>query len=88
MSESREEKIKKLFDDYDENNNGVLEKEELIAGLKDMIRSLDEELSHESVKEIADEAMTNFDLTGKGTIDFKEFTALINFFIQEKGLKV
>ena len=86
MSESREEKIKKLFDDYDENNNGVLEKEELIAGLKDMIRSLDEELSHESVKEIADEAMTNFDF--KGTIDFKEFTALINFFIQEKGLKV
>ena len=86
MSESREEKIKKLFDNYDENSNGVLEKEELIAGLKDLISSLGEALPPESVQEIAEEAMTNFDLTGKGTI--KEFTSLINFFIQEKGLKV
>ena len=88
MSESTEEKIKKLFDNYDENSNGVLEKEELIAGLKDLISSLGEALPPESVQEIAEEAMTNFDLTGKGTIDFKEFTSLINFFIQEKGLKV
>ena len=88
MSESREEKIKKLFDNYDENSNGVLEKEELIGGLKDLISSLGEALPPESVQEIAEEAMTNFDLTGKGTIDFKEFTSLINFFIQEKGLKV
>lgn len=88
MSESREEKIKKLFDNYDENSNGVLEKEELITGLKDLISSLGEALPPESVQEIAEEAMTNFDLTGKGTIDFKEFTSLINFFIQEKGLKV
>ena len=38
--------------------------------------------------EIAEEAIINFDLDGNGKIDLQEFTNLINFFIEEKGLKI
>lgn len=88
MSEDKKEKIKKLFDSYDENKNGVLEKEELVNGLKELICDLGDSLSEEKVDEIAEEAIINFDLDGNGKIDLQEFTNLINFFIEEKGLKI
>lgn len=88
MSEDRKERIKKLFDNYDENKNGVLEKEELVNGLRELICDLGDSLSQEKVDEIAEEAIINFDLDGNGKIDLQEFTNLINFFIEEKGLKI
>ena len=88
MSEDRKERIKKLFDNYDENKNGILEKEELVNGLRELICCLGDSLSQEKVDEIAEEAIINFDLDGNGKIDLQEFTNLINFFIEEKGLKI
>lgn len=88
MSEDRKERIKKLFDNYDENKNGILEKEELVNGLRELICDLGDSLSQEKVDEIAEEAIINFDLDGNGKIDLQEFTNLINFFIEEKGLKI
>ena len=42
MSQKEKEKIKVLFDKYDENKNGVLEKSEFLKGFKELIKLLGE----------------------------------------------
>lgn len=88
MNSETKRKIKELFDKYDENNNGVLEKTEFVTGLNELIQSLDDSLPSETAEKIADEAITNFDLNQNGTIELNEFTEMIKFFIEEKGLKL
>ena len=38
--------------------------------------------------EVAEEGMNNFDLNKNGTIEYDEFSELINFLINEKGYKL
>ena len=42
----------------------------------------------ETVEKISEEAIINFDLNGNGIIEFNEFTELIKFLVEEKGLKL
>ena len=88
MSQKEKEKIKVLFDKYDENKNGVLEKTEFIKVFRDLIKSLGEDMSSNEVDKIAEDAISNFDLNQNGTIEFNEFCQLISFLINEKGLNL
>ena len=88
MNTEQQKIIKELFDKYDENKNGVLEKSEFITGLNELINSLGDAMPSETVEKISEEAINNFDLNGNGIIEFNEFTELIKFLVEEKGLKL
>ena len=88
MNAEQQKKIKELFDQFDENKNGVLEKSEFITGFNELIHSLGDAMPSETVEKISEEAINNFDLNGNGIIEFNEFTELIKFLVEEKGLKL
>ena len=50
-----ENKVRELFEKYDKDKNGTLEKKEFIKIIKDIIRDLDENITDLELKEIADE---------------------------------
>lgn len=74
-----------LFKKYDKNNNGVIEKSELSVAFKEIIGSI-EDLSPEEHEKILNEGMKNFDENANGVIEFNEFTNIIKFFVEEKGI--
>ena len=78
--------IKDLFDKFDANHNGILEKEEFYKGFNQLIKSLAEGQSEEDIQKIADEAVEKFDLNHNGQIEIDEFNQLMFFLINEKGL--
>ena len=88
MSQKEKEKIKVLFDKYDENKNGVLEKSEFVKVFRDLIKSLGEDMTKEEIDNIAEDAISNFDLNQNGIIEFDEFCQLISFLKNEKGLSL
>ena len=79
---------KELFDKFDKNKNGILEKEEFYKGFMELIKSLGEGHSDEEIGKIADEAIEKFDLNHNGIIEIEEFNQLIYFLINEKGLSI
>ena len=88
MSDKQKEKMRIIFNKYDENKNGVLEKVEFIKVFRDLIKSLGEDMSSNEVDKIAEDAISNFDLNQNGTIEFNEFCQLMSFLIHEKGLNL
>ena len=88
MSNKEKAKIKLLFDKYDDNKNGVLEKSEFIKGFIDLVKSIEIGMKDNEVKKIAEEAIIKFDLNRNGTIEFNEFCELISFLKNEKGLNL
>ena len=88
MSDKEKKKIKALFDKYDENKNGVLEKSEFVKVFRDLIKSLGEDMTKEEIDNIAEDAISNFDLNQNGIIEFDEFCQLISFLKNEKGLSL
>ena len=88
MNPEQTKKIKELFDKYDENKKKIKKKGEFITGLNELIQSLGDSMPSETVDKISEEAITNFDLNGNGIIEFNEFTELIKFLVEEKGLKL
>jgi Ca2+-binding EF-hand superfamily protein len=73
MSNKEKAKIKILFDKYDDNKNGVLEKSEFIKGFIDLVKAIETDMKDNEVKKIAEEAIIKFDLNGNGIIQFNEF---------------
>jgi Ca2+-binding EF-hand superfamily protein len=45
-----------LFDKYDDNKNGVLEKSEFIKGFIDLVKAIETDMKDNEVKKIAEEA--------------------------------
>ena len=88
MDESTLRKIKDIFDRFDENQNGILEKEEFYKGFTELVKSLAEGHSEEDIKQITDEAIDKFDLNHNGIIEIDEFNQLMWFLINEKGLAI
>ena len=84
MSDKLKEKMRIIFNKYDENKNGVLEKVEFMK----VFKSLGEDISSNEIDKIAEDAISNFDLNQNGTIEFTEFCQLISFLINEKGLNL
>ena len=81
-------KIKDIFDRFDENQNGILEKEEFCKGFDKLVKSLAEGQSDEEIKQITEEAIDKFDLNHNGQIEIDEFNQLMYFLISEKGLSI
>ena len=88
MSDKQKEKMRLIFNKYDENKNGVLEKVEFIKVFRDLIKSLGEDMTKEEIDNIAEDAISNFDLNQNGIIEFDEFCELISFLKNEKGLSL
>ena len=79
------EKVKKLFEKYDFNKNGVMEKEEFIQVMVDILKELGEDLPEKKHREVAEEGLQRFDLNNNGKIEFNEFFEFIRFLVSEKG---
>ena len=88
MSDKQKEKMRIIFNKYDENKNGVLEKTEFVKVFRDLIKSLGEDMTKEEIDNIAEDAISNFDLNQNGIIEFDEFCQLISFLKNEKGLSL
>ena len=80
-----EAKIKALFERYDTNKNGVLDREEFFIVFKQLLSEMGENFPDKKDGEVAEEGMNNFDLNKNGTIEYNEFEELIKFLIEEKG---
>ena len=78
-------KVKDLFEKYDKNRNGVLDKNEFIRILIDILTELGEDLPVKKHLEVAEEGFDRFDLNKDGKIEFKEFLDFIMFVVCEKG---
>ena len=81
-------KIKALFERYDTNKNGVLDREEFFVVFKQILSEMGENFPEKKNDEVAEEGMNNFDLNRNGTIEYDEFSELINFLINDKGYKL
>ena len=79
------ERVKKLFEKYDFNKNGVLEPDEFLEIMVDILKQLGEDLPEKKHREVAEEGLNRFDLNSNGTIEFNEFYDFINFLVSEKG---
>ena len=88
MNEDDLKNFKEIFDKFDENHNGVLEKEEFYKGFSGLVKLLGEGHSEEEIKKIAEEAIEKFDLNQNGIIEIDEFNELMMFLINEKGLSI
>ena len=86
--EEMQRNIKEIFDKFDENHNGVLDREEFFKGFSDLIKTLAEGQDEKEIKKIAEEAIEKFDLNQNGQIEFDEFIQLMLFLINEKGLSL
>ena len=79
------DKVRKLFEKYDSNKNGVIEKEEFLKIMMDIMRELGEDLPEKKHREVAEEGLARFDFNKNGQIEFNEFFEFIRFLISEKG---
>ena len=72
MSNADEETfIRRMFESYDVNNNGVLEKDEFYKVLKTMLKKLYEGQTEEELDQIAKEAIDKFDFNKNVIIEPK-----------------
>ena len=81
-------KVRNLFEKYDLDKNGVLDKEEFIRIMVDVLKKLSEDLPDRKHLEIAEEAFTKFDMNQDKVIEFNEFYELMRFIISEKGYEL
>ena len=79
------ERVKKLFEKYDFNKNGVLDKEEFVKIMVDVLKELGEDLPEKKHIEVAEEGFSRFDINENGKIEFSEFFDFILFLVSEKG---
>ena len=88
MATDEETYIRRMFLSYDDNKNGVLDREEFYKVFKSMIQQLADDQTEEELDKIAEEATQKFDLNQNGKIEFEEFNNLVRFLIDEKGLSI
>ena len=89
MNKDEEETyIRRMFNSYDDDDNGYLDKQEFVKVVKSMIKDLAEGQTDEEIEEIAIESIDRFDLNQNGKIEYDEFRQLVKFLIDEKGLVI
>ena len=79
------DKVKKLFEKYDLDKNGILDKAEFIKVMVDILRKLGENLPEKKHIEVAEEGFYKFDLNKNSKIEYNEFFEFMRFIISEKG---
>ena len=80
--------IRRMFKSYDDNGNGVLDREEFCKVFKSMIKKLATDETEEEIDQITQEAIELFDLNRNGKIEYNEFYQIVKFLIDEKGLSI
>ena len=78
-------KVRNLFEKYDLNKNGVLDKNEFIKIMVDILKKLGDDLPEKKHIEVAEEGFSKFDLNENSVIEFNEFYEFMRFVISEKG---
>ena len=78
-------KVRLLFEKYDLDKNGVLDKKEFVRIMADILRELGENLPEKKHIEVAEEGFKRFDLNKNRIIEFNEFYEFMRFIISEKG---
>ena len=78
-------KARALFEKYDLDKNGVLDKKEFVRIMSDILRELGENLPEKKHIEVAEEGFTRFDINKNKIIEFNEFYEFMRFIISEKG---
>ena len=74
-----------LFEKYDLDKNGVLDKKEFVRIMSDILRELGENLPEKKHIEVAEEGFKRFDMNKNKIIEFNEFYEFMRFIISEKG---
>ena len=83
-----EAKAREIFNRYDTNNNGSIEKKEFIPYFREVLQSLGAEMPESEIEKIALEGISEYDLNGDGSLQFEEFVGMLRFLVEEKGLKL
>ena len=83
-----EKKVRALFEKYDLDKNGTLEKKEFKRIMGDILRDLDEIITEPKLTEISEEGFKLFDTDRSKKIEFSEFYDFIRFVISEKGFQL
>ena len=83
-----EKKVRGLFEKYDLDKNGTLEKKEFKRIMGDILRDLDEIITEPKLTEISEEGFKLFDTDRSKKIEFSEFYDFIRFVISEKGFQL
>ena len=78
-------KVRNLFEKYDLDKNGVLDKKEFIKIMTKILRELGENLPEKKHLEVAEEGFKRFDLNKNKMLEFNEFYDFMSFIISEKG---
>ncbi len=78
-------KVKMLFEKYDLNKNGIIEKNEFIRIMTVILKELGEEADDNKIKEVVEEGLEEFDLNENGKLEYHEFFEFIHFIVTEKG---
>ena len=81
-------KVSNLFEKYDLDKNGVLDKKEFVRIMVDILKKLGEDLPEKKHLEVAEEGFTKFDLNENKVIEFNEFYEFMRFIISEKGYEL
>ena len=81
-------KVRNLFEKYDLDKNGVLDKNEFVRIMVDILKKLGEDLPERKHLEVAEEGFTKFDLNDNKVIEFSEFYEFMRFIISEKGYEL
>ena len=78
-------KVRILFEKYDLDKNGVLDKNEFVKIMTDILRELGENLPEKKHIEVAEEGFNQFDFNENKIMEFNEFYEFMRFVISEKG---
>ena len=65
-----DEKIRKLFEKYDENKNGVLDRSEFKVVFKKILQEMGENYPEKRHDQVVEEALSNFDSNQNGTNEY------------------
>ena len=88
MDPEEETFINRMFNSYDLDDNGYLDKTEFYKVVKRLVESLAEGQTDEEINQITNDAVEKFDLNKNGKIEYNEFRDLVIFLIEEKGLSI
>ena len=78
-------KVRELFERYDLDKNGVLDKKEFVRIMSKILRDLGENLPEKKHIEVAEEGFKRFDFNKNKIMEFNEFFEFMRFIISEKG---
>ena len=81
-------RIKAIFDEFDTNKNGQIEKSEFKPFFKDVLTKLGENIDGEDFEDTVNEGIAIFDQNSNNVLELDEFAQVINFLVQEKGYKL